>query len=76
MSKFTKYRKKKRVEAEERYNRMVESCKKLDEFKAKVQKLYSENPGYQFDLKDPKSIELWNEYMNKEYYDSLTQEFA
>lgn len=76
MSKFTKYRKIKRQQAQERHEHLVESCEKLERFTEKVKKLYSENPGYQFDLKDPKSIELWNEYINKEYFDTLTEEFS
>ena len=75
MSRFTKYRKKQRILAAERYERLVESCEKLDEFNNKVQKLYCEHPDFKFNSNDEKSIEIWNKYI-KEYHETLTDEFA
>ena len=75
MSRFTKYRKKQRILAAERYERLVESYEKLDEFNNKVQKLYCEHPDFKFNPNDEKSMEIWNKYI-KEYHESLTDEFA
>jgi len=75
MSRFTKYRKKQRILAAERYERLVEGCEKLDEFNNKVQRLYHEHPDFILDPNDEKSIKIWNKYIN-EYHETLTDEFA
>ena len=75
MSRFTKYRKKARLADQERYERLVKGCEQLDAFNNKVQKLFKDHPDFKLDPNDEKSMEIWDEY-TKEYYKTLTEEFA
>lgn len=74
MSRFTKYRKKVRVEEQKRHERLVDSCEKLEEFNSKVQRLFKEHPDFKLESNDEKSMEIWNKYIN-EYHETLTDEF-
>lgn len=75
MSRFTKYRKKERIKKQERYERLVDSCEKLEVFNSKVQRLFKEHPDFKLEPNNEKSMEIWNKYV-KEYHETLTDEFA
>ncbi len=65
MSKFTKYRQKERIKKQERYERLVKGCEKLNTFNKKVQKLFKDHPDFILDPNDEESLKLWREYTDE-----------
>ena len=76
MSKFTRERKKRRLEKQRRIDNLNETREHLERFTEQVTKLYKDHPDFDFNnLLEPKNLEIWKKYV-QEYHDTLTEEFA
>ena len=74
MSKFTRYRKKQRIELQKKREKLISSIESLESFTKKVQKLYTDHPDFKLEPNSPKSLALWKKY-TQDYYDTLTSKF-
>ena len=74
MSKFTRYRKKQRIELQKKREKLISSIESLESFNKKVQKLYADHPDFKLEPNKPENLALWKKY-TQDYYDTLTTEF-